>query len=152
MDSDGAGGDGVLQTLDRSVCLGLLRAESVGRIALVVDGDPIILPVNYRFVEPASGPLIAVRTRAGSVIDHAPTNVAFEIDSIDPVHHQGWSVLARGELLHAARSSSQFRERYDPESWLDDPESWLLIDPWAITGRALHGAEPVWPPRPGEYM
>ena len=108
--------------------------------------------MNYRLVEPTSGPLLAVRTRPGNVIDRAPTNVAFEIDSIDPLHHEGSSVLVRGELLHATPTSAELRERYDPESWFTDRDAWLLIDPWAISGRKLHGAAPLWTFRPGEYV
>ncbi len=144
--------DGRLEPLSHDTCLRLLREGTVGRIAFVVDGDPIILPVNYRLVEPSSGPILAMRTRPGTVIDHAPNTVAFEIDSIDTVQHQGWSVLVRGELLHATPTSAEFRELYDPESWVADRESWLLIEPSVISGRELHGAESVWPFHPGEYL
>ncbi len=128
-----------------------LREGSVGRIAFVVDGDPVILPVNYRLVEPSSGPLLSVRTGPDTVIGHAPESVAFEIDAIDPMHHEGWSVLVRGELLHATPTSTEFRELYDPESWLVDRASWLLIDPWTISGRELRGEEQAWPFHPGGY-
>jgi nitroimidazol reductase NimA-like FMN-containing flavoprotein (pyridoxamine 5'-phosphate oxidase superfamily) len=144
--------DAWLEPLTEEVCLRLLREGSVGRIAVMIDDDPIILPVNYHLVETASGPLLALRTRPGNVIDNARTNVAFEIDAIDAVHQGGWSVLVRGELLHATPTSAAFRERYDPDSWLTDRDSWLLIEPWAISGRELHGSEPVWPVRPGEYV
>jgi uncharacterized protein len=144
--------DSVLEPLSRESCLDRLRREAVGRIAFVADGDPVVFPVNYRLVEPASGPAIAVRTRPGNVIERAPLNVAFEIDWIDRVHHRGWSVLVRGDLVHVDSTSDEFVERYDPKSWLADRESWLLIDPWEISGRELHGTEPIWPFRPGEYM
>src|SRR5438046_10742548 len=103
--------DAWLESLSQEQCLGLLRQGTIGRIAFVVDGDPIILPVNYRLVEPTSGPLLAVRTRPGNVIEQGATNVAFEIDSIDLVHHQGWTVLVRAELRHAAPTSPPFRQR-----------------------------------------
>ena len=144
--------DAWLETLSREQCLDFLRQETIGRIAFVVDDGPIILPVNYRLVEPPSGPLLAIRTRPGNVIEQAPTNVAFEIDSIDPIHHEGWSVLVRGELLHATPTSEEFREHYDSEPWVGDREAWLLIDPWAISGRELHGIEHPWTFRPGEYL
>lgn len=144
--------DQILESLSPEVCLQHLREGRVGRIGFDVDGDPVILPVNYRLVEPESGPLLVVRTRPGHVIEQAPVSVAFEIDSIDASNHQGWSVLVRGELMHANPTARGFVERYDPESWLADVESWLLIDPWAISGRHLHGASELWPFRPGEYM
>jgi nitroimidazol reductase NimA-like FMN-containing flavoprotein (pyridoxamine 5'-phosphate oxidase superfamily) len=141
-----------LESLSAEACLRLLGTESVGRIAFVLDDGPIILPVNYRLVETASGPLLALRTRPGNVIDQAPTSVAFEIDAVDPLHERGWSVLVRGQLLHAEHTSNAFQDRYDPESWLADRDSWLLIEPYAITGRELPEGDPVWPVRPGEYL
>ena len=144
--------DAQLEPLEREACLRLLRESSVGRIAFVVDGDPIILPVNYRLVEPPSGPILAIRTRPGNVIEQAPESVAFEIDSVDPVQHTGWSVLVRGELLHATPNSERFRELYEPGPWLEDRDAWLLVDPWAISGRELRSADSSWPLHPGEYM
>ncbi|HVJ98698.1 MAG TPA: pyridoxamine 5'-phosphate oxidase family protein [Acidimicrobiia bacterium] len=144
--------DAWLEELSKETCLDLLRNERIGRIAFVVDNDPVILPVNFKLVEPPSGPIISIGTRPGNTIERAPTSVAFEVDSFDVSHHEGWSVLVRGELVHAAAASAQFRERYDPDSWLTDRDAWLLIDPWAITGRSLHGAEAIWPVRPGEYL
>jgi nitroimidazol reductase NimA-like FMN-containing flavoprotein (pyridoxamine 5'-phosphate oxidase superfamily) len=116
--------DAMLEPLSQETCLQHLREAGVGRIGFVIDGESVILPVNYRLVEPASGPLLAVRTRPGHVVEQAPLSVAFEIDSIDQSHHQGWSVLVRGELMHANATSHDFVERYDPKSWLDDGESW----------------------------
>jgi hypothetical protein len=130
----------------------LLRQATVGRIALLDDEGPIVLPVNYRFVEPPSGPLIAIRTRPGNVIEQAPMNVAFEIDGIDSARREGWSVLVRGDLLHATPNSHEFASQYDSDSWLGDRDSWLLIEPWAITGRELRGAASVWEFRTGEYL
>lgn len=144
--------DAQLHALSPDACLRLLREGTVGRIAFVVDDDPLIVPVNYRLVEPPSGPILALRTRPGTVIEQAPLNVAFEIDGIDPIHHGGWSVLVRGELMHATPNSAEFRERYDPDSWITDGECWLLIDPWAISGRELHAPETLWPVQPGEYI
>jgi nitroimidazol reductase NimA-like FMN-containing flavoprotein (pyridoxamine 5'-phosphate oxidase superfamily) len=141
-----------LQPIAPDACLDLLRAERVGRIAVVVDEGPIILPVNYRLVDAPSGPLIALRTRPGNVIEHAPESVAFEIDGIDNAGHEGWSVLVRGRLLHATPNSSQFRELYDPDSWLAERDAWILVEPWVISGRRLHGQETLWHYRPGEYV
>ena len=100
--------------------------------------DPLILPVELspRRADPRAR-CSPCRTRPDTVIDQAPNSVAFEIDAIDPVHHEGWSVLVRGELLHATSTSAEFRGTLDSHSWLADRTSWLLIDPWAITGPAM---------------
>ena len=130
-----------------------VAAASAGRIVFVTANGPISLPVNYRLVEPPSGPLLAIRTRPGNVIDEAPESVAFEIDSIDEVHHRGWSVLVRGSLVHAFPDSVGIRALLDSEPWIStDRDAWLFIDPFAITGRELHPAESEWVFRRGEYL
>jgi hypothetical protein len=79
------------------------------------------------------------------VIEHEGMKVAFQIDGIDAVHHQGWSVLARGTLHHVDPDAAGFRERFDPEPWiLEDRGTWMIVDPFAITGRRLHPATPEW--------
>jgi hypothetical protein len=73
----------------------------------------------------------------------ASTTVAFEIDGIDPSHHQGWSVLVRGDLHHV--DSAAVRERFDSEPWLDvERDAWLIIEPFEISGRRLHPDEREW--------
>jgi uncharacterized protein len=134
-----------LEELPLDTCLELLRHESVGRIGVVADGQPIVLPVSYRLAEPSGRTWIALRTRPGNVIDRASMNVAFEIDAIDPVHREGWSVLVRGTMHRVDPGSADFRERFDPEPWLlTDRDAWLIIEPFAITGRRLHAAAHEW--------
>ena len=135
-----------LEPLDLETCLEHLRATRVGRLAAVPeDGVPIVLPVNYRLVETLGLTWIAVRTRPGNVLDRAGTGVAFEIDSIDPTHQRGWSVLVRGTLLHIDPDAAAFRERFDSIPWLStERDSWLVIEPFAITGRELHPSQPDW--------
>jgi len=137
--------DSWLEELSWDDCLGLLRSSRVGRIALVVDEFPVVLPVNYRLVETSGRTWIALRTRPGNIIERAPVHAAFEIDGIDPAHQQGWSVLVRGTLHHVDPDAAEFRERFDPEPWLvEERDAWLVVDPFAITGRRLHPAEPEW--------
>ena len=134
-----------LETLSHEECLALLRDGVVGRIAFSVDDFPVILPINYRLMETAGRVWIALRTRPGNIIERAPVNVAFEIDDIDPTHHQGWSVLARGTLHEVDPEAADFRKRFDPEPWIEVArDSWLIIDPFALTGRRLRGARPEW--------
>ena len=89
-----------LEELARDECLRLLGSQSVGRIAVVVDEFPVVVPVNYRLAEMGDRTWIVVRTRPGNVLDRTSMHAAFEIDGIDPVHRQGWSVLTRGSLQH----------------------------------------------------
>jgi hypothetical protein len=144
-DSSTRTGDAWLEELSYENCLALLRQQAVGRIGVVVDGHPIVLPVNYRLVETSAITWIAIRTRPGNVIEQAGANVAFEIDGVDAAHRQGWSVLVRGTLHHVDPDAADFRERFDPGPWMRaDREAWLVIEPFAITGRQLHPATTEW--------
>jgi nitroimidazol reductase NimA-like FMN-containing flavoprotein (pyridoxamine 5'-phosphate oxidase superfamily) len=112
---------------------------------VVADGFPIVLPVNYRLLETVGLTWVVLRTRTGNVIDTASDRVAFEIDGIDVVRERGWSVLVRGTLAHVDPEAAEFRERFDPQPWLDDErDAWLMIEPFAITGRELRSAEGLW--------
>lgn len=137
--------DAWLEPIPLEECLRLLRDGVIGRIAVVTDEFPIVLPVNYRLVEVGGVTWLAVRTRPENVLDRAPMPVAFEIDAIDPVHRQGWSVLVRGTLQHVDPDAADFRARFDPEPWmLSERDAWLVIEPFSITGRRLHAQESEW--------
>jgi nitroimidazol reductase NimA-like FMN-containing flavoprotein (pyridoxamine 5'-phosphate oxidase superfamily) len=137
--------DAPLEELPYDECLRLLRERTVGRIAVVVNDFPVVLPVNYRLVETSGPTWVAIRTRPGNVIDQAPMNVAFEIDSIDVLHEEGWSVLVRGTLHHVDPDAADFRERFDPAPWVaDERNAWLVIEPFFISGRRLQSRGPDW--------
>ena len=136
-----------LEDLPYEECLELLRENALGRIAIVVNEAPVVLPINYRLVEVSGTPevWIAIRTRPGNVIEEAGLQVAFEIDGIDPSRKQGWSVLVRGTLHHVDTEVADFRKRFDPTPWLlAERDAWLIIAPFSITGRRLHPAVAGW--------
>jgi nitroimidazol reductase NimA-like FMN-containing flavoprotein (pyridoxamine 5'-phosphate oxidase superfamily) len=123
-----------------------MSLSEVGRIGVVVDEFPIVLPVNYRLVQTSGLTWIALRTRPGNVIEQAGMNVAFEVDGFNRDRREGWSVLARGTLHHVDPDAAEFRERFDPDPWLlEERDAWLIVQPFEITGRRLFGARPEWP-------
>ena len=137
--------DAWLDELPLEECLCLLRGTAVGRMAVVVDEFPIVLPVNYQLVEASGRTWLAVRTRAGNVLDQPRTHAAFEIDGTDSTHRRGWSVLVRGTVEHVDPDAADFRTRFDPEPWIaSERNAWLIIEPFAITGRRLRPAEAEW--------
>lgn len=83
-----------LKVLDREQCLRRLEAHGVGRIGAIVCGRPVIYPVNYAIHDGA----IVFRTRRGGELDSATNGevAAFEIDGVDHLYHEGWSVLVVG--------------------------------------------------------
>lgn len=143
--------DGWLDEVGYDECLERLRSRSVGRIAVVVEGTPVVVPVNYRLVE-TSGPVwVVLRTRSGGLIDRAPATVAFEIDDVDVTHSEGWSVQVRGTLQRVDPDAADFRERFDPGPWVGGRDAWLVIEPFAITGRRLRATSPGWLFDPGAH-
>jgi uncharacterized protein len=83
-----------LVVLDEGECFGLLAGGWFGRVGLCVDGVPAVLPVNYHFADGT----IWYRTGQGVKLDAARRGetVAFEVDGVDRVYEEGWSVLAVG--------------------------------------------------------
>ena len=135
-----------LEELSEQACRLLLGVAAVGRIAFVVDGLPIILPVNFRLLTDDSGLSILLRARAGHSIDGATRQVAFQIDGIDPGHQQGWSVLVRGELRHLDENEIEgLIDQFDPKPWpQQERTSWLAIRAQTVTGRKLLEVESEW--------
>lgn len=121
-----------LEELSREECLALLSAHSVGRIAVVADGGlPFVVPVNYQL----AGEVVVFRTDAGTKLDALYRHpVAFQIDSIDPLHRTGWSVLVQGvaheAVPHELRS-------VDVEPWLGPKQYWIQVVPRFISGRRI---------------
>ncbi|WP_373921985.1 pyridoxamine 5'-phosphate oxidase family protein [Streptomyces sp. T12] len=74
-------------------CRALLSTHGVGRIAVPTVTGPVSVPVNYSVVNSA----IVFRTAPVTTPSQASgCQAAFEIDRIDDVFIQGWSVLVRG--------------------------------------------------------
>ncbi len=136
--------EGMLEELSSAECLHLLGRRGVGRVAVVVDDYPVVVPVNYRVIENDHGVAVIVRAQPGSAIDRA-LKVGFEVDGIDASHRTGWSVLVRGLLGHIDEADvALIGEEIDPEPWVAARTSWLVVRPTAITGRRLRATEVEW--------
>src|SRR5215510_6310931 len=107
----------VLHEMPVDECRRHLREGTVGRVAVVVNDVPLIVPVNYRFVETPGPTWVAFRTRAGGLLEHAPMPAAFEIDAMSVERHEGWSVLVRGTVQRVDPEAADFAEHFDPEPW-----------------------------------
>jgi nitroimidazol reductase NimA-like FMN-containing flavoprotein (pyridoxamine 5'-phosphate oxidase superfamily) len=126
-----------IEVLTFAQCEQLLEQGIVGRIGMFIAGEPIILPVNYRFV----GGSIVFRTAVGEKSEAAAMGrpVAFEIDHWDPALEKGWSVLVKGTAYEvnaddpAAAAASTLR----PWAQAVERNIWVRIVPHEITGRRL---------------
>ena len=125
-----------LQLLPPAECWRLLGDQRLGRIGLVVDGEPVILPVNYVVHERS----IVFRTAGGTKLASATAwpVVSFEIDGTEGARG-GWSVLVTGraERVHDDRTRREV-EALGLEPWAPGLKlNWLRIVPRRVTGRRL---------------
>ncbi|MEV1063592.1 pyridoxamine 5'-phosphate oxidase family protein [Streptomyces sp. NPDC050263] len=123
--------------LSRAECAELLSAHGVGRLAVSTALGPVIVPVNYSVVDDT----IVFRTAPGATPSlGVGCPVAFEVDRIDDVFSEGWSVLVRG---HARTVTDTGEERRLAKQAYSAPwtggrrDQWVRIEPYAVTGRRI---------------
>lgn len=124
--------------LDGAECEALLRAGVVGRVAVVAQDGPHIIPVNYGVVDDA----IVIRTSPYGVLgtEAKDAAVAFEVDQVDYEYQHGWSVLARGraEVVDDPEELAEIRETCWPTPWAGGGKPLVIRIRWdELTGRRL---------------
>ena len=129
--SDADWGDVV--ALDEADCYIRLRSRSLGRVAVKLADDLVILPVYYAVMDDD----IVFRTAPGTKLDAAvlKTKVAFEVDGVSP----GWSVLVRGhaEELHDHDTQVHARTLLGHDWPAGEREQFVRIRAEQVTGRRL---------------
>jgi uncharacterized protein len=131
-----------LEEISEAECLEILDGHSLGRIALVVQGQPLIFPVNYAM----SGRMVVLRTASGTKFFHAPeAKVAFEIDEYNAATGVGWSVMVQG-IAHDASDSfddiSWAAHGVSPKPLAPGAKPYLVaIEPRVITGRRFRAGD-----------
>ena len=127
-----------LEILSLAECEGLLALGEIGRVAVVVAGEPFIVPVNYRYHHQN----VIFRTAAGDKLDVMALRspVAFQIDGWYPASRTGWSVLVRG-ISEEVYEEAELKELADLglEPWAPElqPLTWLRIRSQEISGRRI---------------
>ncbi|MFI0514912.1 nitroimidazol reductase NimA-like FMN-containing flavoprotein (pyridoxamine 5'-phosphate oxidase superfamily) [Streptomyces canus] len=129
------------ETLGVEECRRLLSTHGVGRLGVVTTEGVSILPVNYSVIDGS----IAFRTAHGSLTSQLlGKRVAFEVDHIDEVQREGWSVLVRGRARRVTRPETirRLSERAHSEPWAGGRRDlWVCVDPFEITGRSIRHSE-----------
>ncbi|HYA67396.1 MAG TPA: universal stress protein [Acidimicrobiales bacterium] len=135
---------GVLEEIGEEECLGLLAGQSVGRLVVIHQGEPLAYPMNYVL----DGRTVAVRTDPGTKLDAATLGrVAFEVDQIDPLSHEGWSVLVRGvgrDITDAIDERSEQIRGSGVQPWAEgEKRHWIAISASHVSGRRIrhHGED-----------
>jgi nitroimidazol reductase NimA-like FMN-containing flavoprotein (pyridoxamine 5'-phosphate oxidase superfamily) len=129
---------GTFEKLRRDECLALVSTQRLGRLGVVVDGVPLVLPMGFVL----DGETIVLQTNQGAKTLHAPlTSVSFEVDHVDWEEGVGWSVLIQGigeDISTAIDDRSEALRSLAVHSWAPPPaDRWLTIIPRTITGRRV---------------
>lgn len=126
-----------LRVLSREECLALLRGHlGLGRIGYVVDGVPVIVPVNFML----DGDSVVFCTAKGSKLSWLSNHsrLAFQADHSHPADESGWSVLIRGTAQEITDPAEIRVVRSGPRSWaVPSTEHWVRIVIDQVSGRWL---------------
>jgi nitroimidazol reductase NimA-like FMN-containing flavoprotein (pyridoxamine 5'-phosphate oxidase superfamily) len=128
-----------LEPLDAEQSMALIKPGGVGRIAFSVENatSPTVLPLHFLVIDDD----IVFRTAPhGTVAGHAACYVSSQVDRVDGVMRQGWSVLVKGR-------ARQVRDPHELElliavahvhSWTGDRhDAYVRIMPTEVIGRRL---------------
>jgi nitroimidazol reductase NimA-like FMN-containing flavoprotein (pyridoxamine 5'-phosphate oxidase superfamily) len=128
-----------LEVLSSEECLRLLGAGRIGRVGVVVDGMPRVLPVNYA-ADGVGG--VAFRTSSRSVlVEVADQAAAFEVDGYDERTKTGWSVCVHGIGREISEADDPMARRLHDLAvipWAPGRrDRWFTIVAEEITGRRI---------------
>ncbi len=147
--------DAEMEVLSRSECYRILASRSIGRIAVVIDTYPVIIPVNYGL----DGETVVIRTAPGTTVAAADqSNVTFEVDEFDAGRKTGWSVLLRGKAEAVTFSDpADVIERTvaaGASPWAPGERGlWIRVTPEAVSGRRIvPGSDFNWQLGTAAYM
>jgi nitroimidazol reductase NimA-like FMN-containing flavoprotein (pyridoxamine 5'-phosphate oxidase superfamily) len=113
-----------------------LEPGGIGRLVLTAPRGPVALPVNFRFVE---GDIVFRTDADSSLAAAAGALVSFEVDHIDEVMSEGWSVLVSGQARRVDAASELERlVELGIEPWAGGArETVLRIETTEISGRNI---------------
>lgn len=126
-----------VQEIDEATCRRLLDTHRFGRVAVDDGRGPVILPVNYTFVDGA----IVFRSDPGTKVSAAERGrpACFEIDDVDERRRFGWSVVVRGHLspVEDAAQREHLDERLIEPFAGGEKEHLIRIAASSISGRRI---------------
>lgn len=127
-----------MEVLPYEECLALLARTPVGRLAFAMDGEIVILPVNYVL----DGSTVVFRSGGGAKLTAAQEAkpVAFEIDGWDPVMGEGWSVIVNGRAQTVYDDADIDRlASLELHPWGESSgrRTWVMIHPDSVNGRRV---------------
>lgn len=132
-----------LVVLDQDECWDRLDEAALGRLAMVVEGRPHLVPLNHVVRGRRLYVVSVPGTKLHDVLHRPGQPAAFEVDGHDEAGRSGWSVVVHGRLHPVDDLVEHTRQDVRGRPiWLDGyrDRSWLRLDPERIEGRRLdHG-------------
>ena len=121
-----------IEQMSTQECWEVLDRERFGRLAVAVQGEPDIFPINF-LVD--NGTLL-MRTAAGTKLTELVINAAVAVEADGRDGDEAWSVIVKG----LARMVDSFSETYADDG--KELETWLPSDKpiyVEITARSMSG-------------
>ena len=134
-DADFYSAQGPATVLSPDSCRDLLRRARLGRLAVCMDGTPVVFPVDYRYDRDQ----VVLRTASGQKLDalQGGTRVAFQVDHRDA--RVAWSVMAHGipQVIDAQTEVDRL-DRLRWPRWIPVSEyTYVAIPLQEISGRRI---------------
>jgi hypothetical protein len=135
----GAGNAGhhpVLNVLSREQCEAHIQAGGIGRLVFTTERGPVAVPVNFEYSEGQI--VVSTDVVKADYLETLPA-VGFEMDRIDDVLSEGWSVLVSGKARMIDDPEELLRlSSLNLEAWAGgDRHALICITPSEITGRVI---------------
>lgn len=126
-----------LYTLTAEECYDLLSPGGVGRVAFTAADGPVVLPVNYVMADQT----VVFRTAPDTLLaGYLDGPAGFEVDRLDEVLSQGWSVLVTGRAVRVTSEAEvrHLEQHADIRPWaVGARDVYVRIIPRRITGRRI---------------
>jgi nitroimidazol reductase NimA-like FMN-containing flavoprotein (pyridoxamine 5'-phosphate oxidase superfamily) len=126
-----------LLALDEDECWRFLERHTLGRVAVVHFGDPVVFPVNYAL----DGRSIVFRTGPGTKLAFAAQgrSAGFEVDEADELFESGTSVVVHGRLHRVIRREELTRlDGLGLRAWAPgDRDHYVRVTASRVTGRRI---------------
>ena len=125
-----------LRTLTPEQCTAHLSAGGIGRVIFSTARGPVALPVNFEY---SNGDVVLSTDPAKAHALEAQATIGFEVDRVDDVMSEGWSVLITGRARRIDDPDEILAlASLDLESWAGGARHALVaISPTEVTGRVI---------------
>jgi hypothetical protein len=137
--------EATVPNLSEDACWALLRTTSVGRLAVCVNNQPGIFPINFAVDHGTVVFRSAAGTKMSAALSQSP--VALEADGFDADTAEAWSVVLTGQAEEITKGQDLFDTVDLPLfPWqAGDKGRFVRIVPTATSGRRFPVADPsVW--------